>query len=71
MDKRVRDMMWPFMKKPFMSNNFDNRFKAQEKLMQEQHQMIKGSLDNFTLYLKFFFFNLSIFGIEKENTIYR
>jgi len=34
-------MMWPYVKQPF--GNFENRFKAQEKLLHEQHQMIKGN----------------------------
>ena len=35
--------MWPWVKTPFAVNNFDNRFKAQEKLLHEQHDMIKGA----------------------------
>lgn len=33
--------MWPWVKAPFAVNNFDNRFKAQDKLLHEQHQMIR------------------------------
>jgi hypothetical protein len=35
-------MMWPWVKTPFVVNNFDNRFKAQEKLLHEQQKMMKG-----------------------------
>ena len=41
MDKKVKEMMWPWVKSPFNMNKFDNRFKAQEKLLHEQHDMIK------------------------------
>ena len=33
--------MWPWVKSPFNMNKFDNRFKAQEKLLHEQPDMIK------------------------------
>jgi hypothetical protein len=36
--------MWPFVKAPFAVNNFDNRFKAQEKMLHDQQRMIKGNL---------------------------
>lgn len=42
LNKKVKDAMWPWVKTPFAINNFDNRFKAQEKLLHEQHKMIKG-----------------------------
>ena len=41
LDKKVKDMMWPFVKSSPL-NNIDKRFKNQEKLLQEQHEMIKG-----------------------------
>ena len=41
LNKKVKEMMWPWVKTPFAVNNFDNRFKAQEKLLHEQHGMIK------------------------------
>ena len=42
LNKKVKEMMWPWVKTPFAINNFDNRFKAQEKLLQEQQRMMKG-----------------------------
>ncbi len=42
LNKKVKEMMWPWVKTPFAMNNFDNRFKAQEKLLQEQQRMMKG-----------------------------
>lgn len=41
MNKKVKEMMWPYVKTPFMVNNFDHRFKAQEKILTEQTKMIK------------------------------
>jgi hypothetical protein len=41
-EKKVKEMLWPWVKMPFSTNNFDNRFKTQEKLLHEQHKMIKG-----------------------------
>ena len=41
MSKKVRKMMWPWVKSPFMVNNFENRYKAHEKMLQEQQKMIK------------------------------
>ena len=41
LDKKVKELMWPWVKAPFAVNNFDNRFKAQDKLLHEQHQMIR------------------------------
>ncbi len=41
LEKKVKDMMWPWVKTPFNISKFDNRFKAQEKLLHEQHAMIK------------------------------
>jgi hypothetical protein len=43
LNKKVKEMMWPWVKSPFVVNNFDNRFKAQEKLLHDQHKMIKGN----------------------------
>ena len=43
-EKKVKEMMWPWVKASNAANNFDNRFKTQEKLLHEQHQMIKGIL---------------------------
>jgi hypothetical protein len=43
LNKKVKDMMWPFVKAPFAVNNFDNRFKAQEKMLHDQQRMIKGN----------------------------
>lgn len=39
-EKKVREMMAPFVKGN-MGSKFENRFKAQEKILQEQHEMIK------------------------------
>lgn len=41
LDKKVKELMWSWVKAPFAVNNFDNRFKAQDKLLHEQHQMIR------------------------------
>lgn len=41
MSKKVRKMMWPWVKSPFAINNFENRHKAHEKMLQEQQKMIK------------------------------
>ena len=43
LNKKIKDMMWPFVKAPFAVNNFDNRFKAQEKMLHDQQRMIKGN----------------------------
>jgi 2,3-bisphosphoglycerate-independent phosphoglycerate mutase len=48
-EKKVKEMMWPWVKTSNTTNNFDNRFKTQEKLLHEQHQMIKGILRIFNL----------------------
>ena len=54
LNKKVKDVMWPWVKTPFAVNNFDNRFKAQEKLLHEQHKMIKGVFEwIFSLLLNF------------------
>jgi hypothetical protein len=45
LNKKVKEMMWPWVKTPFAINNFDNRFKAQEKLLQDQQKMMKGIYD--------------------------
>jgi hypothetical protein len=42
LNKKIKDMMWPFVKTPYAVNNFDNRFKAQEKMLHDQQRMIKG-----------------------------
>ena len=43
LNKKVKDAMWPWVKTPFnIASNFDNRFKAQEKLLHEQTKMITG-----------------------------
>ncbi len=42
LNKKVKEMMWPWVKTPFNLNQFDNRFKAQEKLLHEQQKMMKG-----------------------------
>lgn len=47
--KKVKEMIWPLVKSPFTVNNFESRFKAQEKLLKEQHEMIKGIRDHFKL----------------------
>ncbi|CAF0821250.1 unnamed protein product [Brachionus calyciflorus] len=39
-DKKVKDMMQPWLKSPTVKI-FDNRFKAQEKMLNEQSKMIK------------------------------
>jgi hypothetical protein len=44
--KKVKEMIWPLVKSPFPVNNFESRFKAQEKLLKEQHEMIKGNRDH-------------------------
>ena len=41
MSRQVRKMMWPWVKSPFLINNFENRYKAHEKMLQEQQKMIK------------------------------
>ncbi len=41
MSRKVRKMMWPWVKTPFVANNFENRYKAHEKMLQEQQKMIK------------------------------
>jgi len=46
LSKKVKEMIWPFVKSPFTVNNFESRFKAQEKLLKEQHEMIKGNRDH-------------------------
>ena len=51
LDKKVKEMIYPWVKTPFAVNNFDNRFKNQEKLLQEQHNMIKGSI-YFRIYIQ-------------------
>ena len=58
LNKKVKEMMWPWVKSPFVVNNFDNRFKAQDKMLHEQHQMIKGKK------IKHFRLNLSIFNLN-------
>jgi hypothetical protein len=58
LNKRVKDAMWPWVKTPFATvNNFDNRFKAQEKLLQEQNRMIRGKTGQTRLFLSSFFKN--------------
>jgi hypothetical protein len=50
LEKKVKEMMWPYVKQQFGVNNFDNRFKAQEKLLHEQHQMIKGNNYSYNIF---------------------
>jgi hypothetical protein len=45
-EKKARDMVYPWVKTPFAVNNYDNRLKNQEKLLHEQQNMIKGSFFN-------------------------
>jgi len=39
-DKKVKELMAPFVKGN-LGSKFENRFRAQEKILQEQHEMIK------------------------------
>lgn len=60
--------MWPWMKSsPQFVNNLDNRFKAQEKLLHEQHQMIKGKIACLFVYLKKLNNFYNIFRAAKSN----
>lgn len=42
-EKKVKNMLQPWLKNQ-TAEIFDNRFKAQEKILNEQSKMIKGSL---------------------------
>ncbi len=41
-EKKARDMVYPWVKTPFAVNNYDNRLKSQDKILHEQQNMIKG-----------------------------
>jgi len=64
--KKVKEMIWPLVKSPFAVNNFESRFKAQEKLLKEQHEMIKGIQNHFFLNLKIFEFKSYIWLLNKK-----
>lgn len=42
MNRKVKQMMWPWVKTPFVANNLEHRYKAHEKLLHDQQKMIKG-----------------------------
>jgi hypothetical protein len=50
-DKKVKEMMYPWVKTPFVVNsNVDNRVKSQDKLLRDQQNMIKGNLTSSDIY---------------------
>ncbi len=42
LEKKVKDLMLPFVGLKSGTGGFDSRFKAQEKMLREQHEMIKN-----------------------------
>lgn len=64
--KKVKEMMWPWVKTPFIINNYDNRFKAQEKLMHEQQKMMKGTW-NFQVFIGVLGLKARLSSFSKNN----